>query len=99
LALAHGDGVCIARIEMPLTDRPDPRSDFAGFVVARLRTGPEVVAVDDQKITPSFLDDAALALRTLLQHHWAGVIHPASTDRTPLALASGLRTASGSIAG
>jgi dTDP-4-dehydrorhamnose reductase len=36
-----------------------PRSDFAGFVVARLqlRAGQEVVAVDDQKITPIFLDD------------------------------------------
>ncbi|MBV9357589.1 MAG: NAD(P)-dependent oxidoreductase [Chloroflexi bacterium] len=91
LALASGQEVCIARIEMPFTGRPHRKSDFARFVVGRLRAGQEVVAVDDQKITPIFLDDAALALRMLVAQHQPGVIHLASTDwTTPLEFASAI---------
>ena len=91
LALARGDGVCIARVEMPFTGRAHRKSDFARFVVGRLRAGQEVVAVDDQKITPIFLDDAALALRRLVAQHQPGVIHLASTDwTTPLEFASAI---------
>jgi dTDP-4-dehydrorhamnose reductase len=82
LALRSGDGACVARVEMPFTGRPHRKSDFARFMVARLRAGQEVVAVDDQKITPIYLDDAALALRTLLEQHRPGLIHLASTDWT-----------------
>ncbi len=91
LALTSGDGVCIARVEMPFTGRPHRKSDFARFMVARLRAGQEVVAVDDQKITPIYLDDAALALRTLLEAHQPGPIHLASTDwTTPFAFANAI---------
>jgi dTDP-4-dehydrorhamnose reductase len=91
LALANGHAVCIARIEMPFTGRPQRKSDFARFVVGRLGAGQELIAVDDQKITPIFLDDAALALRTLVEQHLPGVIHLASTDwTTPLEFASAI---------
>jgi dTDP-4-dehydrorhamnose reductase len=87
-ARATGAPLTIARIEMPFSGRPHKKLDFARFLVGRLRAGQELVAVDDQKITPVFLDDAVAALAFLLEERAAGVFHVASASwTTPYAFA------------
>ena len=73
---------CVARIEMPFTARNHAKRDLARTVVARLRAGQTIQGVTDQHITPVFLDDAADAIRRLVQARYAGVIHVAAADWT-----------------
>jgi len=81
----------IARIEMPFTAAAHPKRDLARTLAARLHAGQPVQAVTDQRITPVLLEDAAVALRRLVESRRAGVIHIASTtSTTPHALATSL---------
>jgi dTDP-4-dehydrorhamnose reductase len=73
---------CIARIEMPFSGLDRPKRDVARIFHTRLAAGQSVVGVVDQKITPLFLDDAARALRTLIEARHEGLIHVASTTHT-----------------
>jgi dTDP-4-dehydrorhamnose reductase len=72
----------IARIEMPFTAAPHPKRDLARTLAARLQAGQPVQAVTDQRITPVYLDDAAAALRHLVESRLSGVIHVAATTWT-----------------
>jgi dTDP-4-dehydrorhamnose reductase len=86
--LRSGANVCVARIEMPFTGRDHPKRDLARTIVARLRAGQPVQGVKDQHITPVFLDDAAEAIRCLVEAPYTGIIHvAASTWTTPYAFA------------
>jgi dTDP-4-dehydrorhamnose reductase len=80
--LASGASACIARIEMPFTGRQHTRRDLARTIAARLGAGQPVQGVADQHITPVFVDDAADALRRLLETRWTGIVHVASTTST-----------------
>jgi dTDP-4-dehydrorhamnose reductase len=73
---------CIARIEMPFTARPHHKRDLARTCLARLRTGEMIAGVIDQRITPVFLDDAAAALRRLIELRATGTVHVASATWT-----------------
>ena len=73
---------CIARIEMPFTGRDHPKRDLARTIVARLQQGLTIQGVTDQRITPIFLDDAAVALWHLVEARHTGVIHVAARDWT-----------------
>ncbi len=82
LGLETGAPLTIARIEMPFSGRPHRKLDFPRLLVNRLRSGGELVAVADQKITPVFLDDAVAALGVLIGQRVPGVVHVASTTWT-----------------
>jgi len=73
---------CVARIEMPFTGRDHPKRDLARTILARLQQGLTIQGVTDQRITPVFLDDAAVALWQLAEARHAGVIHVAASDWT-----------------
>jgi dTDP-4-dehydrorhamnose reductase len=81
----------IARIEMPFTARSTRKSDFARLVAQRLLARQPLRAVDDQRITPILLDDAAAGLAELLLRPQTGVVHLAATTwTTPYAYAIGV---------
>lgn len=80
--LQHHPGACVARIEMPFTGRPHPRSDFARTCLRRFERGETIDGVTDQRITPVLLDDAARALWVLVTRRHAGLVHVAATDWT-----------------
>jgi dTDP-4-dehydrorhamnose reductase len=72
----------IVRIEMPFTGRDHRKRDLARTLCDRLKDGQPITGVTDQKITPIFLDDAALAMRRLAEARYAGIIHVAAVDWT-----------------
>jgi len=80
--LQANETACVARIEMPFTGRDHPKLDLARTIVARLQHGLTIQGVTDQRITPIFLDDAAVALWHLAETRHAGVIHVAASDWT-----------------
>ena len=74
--------VCVARIEMPFTGHNHPKRDLARTIVARLEAGQTIQGVTDQRITPVFLDDAANAIRQLVESRYNGIIHVAAAGWT-----------------
>jgi dTDP-4-dehydrorhamnose reductase len=92
-ALDSGASVCVARIEMPFTARAHPRRDFPRIVRARLEAGEPILGVQDQRITPVFLDDAARALRLIAEARFTGIVHVAAADwTTPYDVARSIAT-------
>jgi dTDP-4-dehydrorhamnose reductase len=73
---------CVARIEMPFSGLDAPKRDVARIFHSRMAAGLAVIGVVDQNITPLFLDDAARALRLLVDARHSGLIHLASTTHT-----------------
>jgi dTDP-4-dehydrorhamnose reductase len=80
--LDSGAPACVARIEMPFTARPHPRRDFARICLSRLGAGESILAVEDQRITPIFLDDVVQALQLVTRERFMGTVHVAATDWT-----------------
>ncbi|MBI4037247.1 dTDP-4-dehydrorhamnose reductase [Candidatus Daviesbacteria bacterium] len=72
----------IARIEMPYRANFAGRSDFARFFLEKLQTGQKISAVNDQKITPTFVDDVAKALTVMIKKPTQGIFHVVSTNPT-----------------
>jgi dTDP-4-dehydrorhamnose reductase len=83
-----GAQACIARIEMPFTGRDHRKRDLARTICERLRAGQPITGVLDQRITPTFLDDAVHAFRLLAEARYTGTVHVAAADwTTPLRFA------------
>jgi dTDP-4-dehydrorhamnose reductase len=86
--LSSGAPACVARIEMPFSAQAHPKPDLARHIVGRIRRDQPVIGVVDQRVTPVFIDDAARALRLLLDARFGGLIHIAAADwTTPLRFA------------
>jgi dTDP-4-dehydrorhamnose reductase len=80
--LDSGARACVARIEMPFTAREHPRRDFARICLQRLGAGDPIAGVEDQRITPVFLDDVVAALRVITDERFTGIVHVAAADWT-----------------
>lgn len=86
-----GSSACIARIEMPFTSRAHYKRDLARTIAQRLHDRQSVQGVSDQRITPVLLDDAAAAVKQLIQQRYVGTIHVAASDwTTPFDFARGI---------
>lgn len=72
----------IVRIEMPYSAKYELKSDFARFFLNALKEGKEIKVVNDQKITPVFVDSAILAIAKIAEEKASGIYHVASTDFT-----------------
>ena len=78
----------IVRISMPYSARYEAKLDIARYFLKQLRSGSKIWAVDDQRITPTLVDDIANALRVILQEKSTGFYHVSSKDSvTPLEFA------------
>lgn len=77
-----GGSYLIVRPEMPYRAYFPKKNDFARFFYESLRTGQQVKAVEDQKITPVFCDELSEALRLVIDSPIKGIIHLVSADFT-----------------
>lgn len=77
--------VVVVRISMPFSAYFEAKLDVARFFLEQLRSGNQIKAVADQRITPILVNDIASALKVLLENQSIGIYHVASRDSvTPL---------------
>lgn len=74
-ALALGDMGLVIRISNPYRAHPVGKKDFAHKMLERLLANQEVVAPADQLFVPTFIDDIAGAMDTLLSRAASGMYH------------------------
>lgn len=78
----------IVRLCMPFSPFYQLKKDIARFFLEQLKMGNKITAVDDQRITPTLVDDIANALKVLVLSDTSGFYHISSTDSvTPLEFA------------
>jgi dTDP-4-dehydrorhamnose reductase len=80
--LDSGASASVVRIEMPFTARAHPRTDFARICLRRLEAGEPIAGVEDQRITPVFLDDVVRAIGLITGERLTGIVHVAASDWT-----------------
>lgn len=77
-----GGDVAIARLCMPYSAKYELKNDVARFFLGRFQNGEEITAINDQKITPTIVDDIANALRTLIDSRSKGTYHVTASNWT-----------------
>lgn len=87
-----GDAVLIVRIALPYRAKYDRKKDFVANIKERLQQHNLYPMFDDQFITPTFIDDLAVALVDLIRKDKTGTYHIA----TPISISP--RTAAKTIA-
>lgn len=70
----------IVRISMPFSSDYGLKKDIARFFLGQLKSGNQVKAVEDQRITPTLVNDIAGALKTLIENQALGIYHISSRD-------------------
>lgn len=86
--LKSGCQSTIIRISMPYSSIYPQKKDIARFFLDKLRKGNQVNVVDDQRITPTLVDDIGYALKVLIDSENSGIYHVSVTDSvTPLEFA------------
>ena len=78
--LESGCFATIVRICMPFSPFYEPKKDIARFFLDQLRSGNEITAVEDQRITPTLVTDIACALAELVKAKKEGIYHACSTS-------------------
>lgn len=67
------DNFIIARVSYPFRARFAPKQDFVRKMIVKMRGNSLYPMFDDQKITPTFIDDFVYALFTLIEHNASGI--------------------------
>lgn len=81
-------GSTIIRLSMPFSSHYDLKSDIVRFFLKQLQENQEIVAIDDQFVTPVFVNDLAAALDKLIENRATGIYHVVCrTYTTPFGLA------------
>ncbi len=94
--LTSGVSFTIVRIEMPYSKSYEGKKDFARFFLQKLKNNEEIIAINDQQITPVFVPDAVNAISKLVAKKSSGIYHVASSDAlTPFAFAQMLSEQTG----
>jgi dTDP-4-dehydrorhamnose reductase len=70
----------IVRPEMPYSSVFAKRKDFARFFLDSLKEGKEIKAIEDQQITPVYVDFAVMAFAKIIEEKAGGIWHIASAD-------------------
>jgi dTDP-4-dehydrorhamnose reductase len=66
---------CIVRIAYPYRSPFDAKKDFVQALVSRMKNNQQVKAITDHVMTPTFVDDFALAIDGLLVNQAIGIYH------------------------
>ncbi len=86
--LESGCQAAIVRISMPFSPFYADKKDIARFFLGELRAGKQIKAIEDQRITPTLVNDIAGALKLLIESDSGGLYHVSSTDSvTPIEFA------------
>lgn len=78
--LESGCKAVVMRISMPFSSHYELKKDIARFFLEQLKKGSQIKAVEDQKITPTLVNDIANALKVLLENQSTGIYHVSSRD-------------------
>lgn len=70
-----GDHGLVVRISNPYRANPVGKKDFVHKMLERLIANQEIVAPNDQIFVPTFIDDIAYALETLISSQQSGIFH------------------------
>lgn len=70
----------IVRICMPFSAFYELKKDIVRFFLEKLQKGEEIKAIEDQRITPTLVDDIAAVLKILIETDSNGLYHVSSTD-------------------
>lgn len=70
-----GATYCIARITYPFRAYYPPRTDLVRNILDKLKAGNLPPMFTDHIITPTFIDDIAAALKSILDHRPQGIFH------------------------
>lgn len=70
----------ILRIAFPYRAVQIGRPDFVHRIIEKLRSGESVVAPADQRITPTYIDDIARAIRCVVVNNASGIYHAVGTQ-------------------
>lgn len=83
--LESGCRSAIVRLSMPYSSFYELKKDIARFFLEQLKSGKQVKAVKDQRVTPTLVNDIANALKSLIESDSQGFYHVSSKDSvTPL---------------
>lgn len=75
----------ILRLAYPFRARFDEKKDFVRTSIDKLSKEGKIYGLDDHIFTPTFIDDIAYALKTVLEKELVGIFHVVgSTSLTPL---------------
>lgn len=80
--LESGSSATIARISMPYSARYEAKIDIARFFMDELKRGFKIRAIEDQKITPTLVDDIANVLKEIANKKSKGIYHVSATNDT-----------------
>ncbi|MDD2822927.1 MAG: NAD(P)-dependent oxidoreductase [Candidatus Daviesbacteria bacterium] len=72
----------IIRTSMPFSSHFDLKQDIARIFLKLLKDNQEIVAINDQMVTPVFVDDLANALKTLIEEKEEGIYHVVCSNYT-----------------
>lgn len=78
--LESGCKSIIMRISMPFSSHYELKKDVARFFLEQFKMGNQIKAIDDQRITPTLVNDIADALKVFLQNQSLGLYHVSSRD-------------------
>lgn len=78
--LASGCKGAIVRISMPFSPFYKEKPDIARFFFQELKSGRKIWAVEDQRITPTLVDDIVAALKIIIDNGSLGLYHVSSRD-------------------
>ncbi len=78
--LESGSKAVIVRLSMPFSSHYNLKKDVARFFLEQLKSGKQIKAVEDQRITPTLVNDVADGLRVLLENQSTGMYHISSRD-------------------
>lgn len=83
VAVLEGGGKSVVvRICMPFSAHYEPKKDIARFFLSQLKAGNPITGVEDQRITPTLVDDIANALKVITDAAATGIYHISSTTYT-----------------
>lgn len=78
--LTSGCKGAIVRISMPFSPFYKEKPDIARFFLQELKSGRKIWAVEDQRITPTLVDDIVAALKIIIDNESLGLYHVSSRD-------------------
>jgi dTDP-4-dehydrorhamnose reductase len=79
-----GDMSLVLRISTPYRPFPVGKIDFMHKILSLLKEGKTVTAPSDQWFSPTYIDDLALVIDSLVKNNHSGVVHvPAKIPITP----------------
>lgn len=83
--LSSGCDCSIVRLSMPYSAHYELKKDVARFFLEQLKSNNNIIAIEDQRITPTLVDSIVNALKVILENKVLGIYHVSAKDSvTPL---------------